>query len=85
VPVEWKRLGVPDASPTRWRAELEADLAEARPTASPRPDRSARAIRAVFAATLGRERGLVSEPTPQKKRRRVWPWIVLPSSSRLRR
>ena len=73
---EWKRLGVPDAMADEMAAELEADLAEAQADGVSAAEILGESDPRRFAATWARERGLVSEPTPQKKRRRVWPWIV---------
>src|SRR6476659_8170420 len=73
---EWRRLGVPDSMADEMATELEADLAEAQADGVSAAEILGESDPRRFAATRARERGLVSEPTPQKKRRRVWPWIV---------
>src|SRR6185503_379116 len=74
---EWKRLGVPDGLAEEMAAELESDLAEAEADGVSAAELLGESDPRRFAATWARERGLVSEPSPQKRRRRVWPWVVL--------
>jgi len=74
---EWKRLGVPDSMADEMAAELEADLAEAEADGVSDAEMLGESDPRRFAANWARERGLVSEPTPQRRRRRVWPWIVV--------
>ena len=73
---EWKRLGVPDGLAEEMAAELESDLAEAEADGVSAAEMLGESDPRRFAANWARERGLVSEPTPQRRRRRVWPWIV---------
>jgi hypothetical protein len=73
---EWKRLGVPDSMAEEMAAELEADLAEAEADGVSATEVLGESDPRRFAATWARERGLVSEPPPQQRRRRVWPWVV---------
>ena len=74
---EWKRLGVPDGLAEEMAAELESDLAEAEADGVSAAELLGESDPRRFAATWARERGLVSEPSPQKRRRRMWPWVVL--------
>lgn len=74
---EWKRVGVPDSMADEMAAELEADLAEAQADGLSAAEMLGESDPRRFAATWAGERGLVSEPAPQQKRRRVWPWVVL--------
>jgi hypothetical protein len=74
---EWKRLGVPDGLAEEMAAELESDLAEAEADGVSAAELLGESDPRRFAANWARERGLVSEPPPQKRRRRVWPWVVL--------
>jgi hypothetical protein len=74
---EWKRLGVPDLMAEEMAAELESDLAEAEADGVSATEMLGESDPRRFAATWAGERGLVSEPAPQQKRRRVWPWIVV--------
>ena len=74
---EWKRLGVPDSMADEMAAELEADLAEAEADGVSAAEMLGESDPRRFAATWAGERGLVSEPAPQQKRRRVWPWVLL--------
>ena len=74
---EWKRLGVPDSMAEEMAAELEADLAEAEADGVSAAEMLGESDPRRFAATWARERGLVSEPAPPKRRRRIWPWIVV--------
>lgn len=74
---EWKRLGVPDALAEEMATELESDLAEAEADGVSASELLGESDPRRFAATWAGERGLVSEPPPQKRRRRVWPWVVL--------
>src|SRR5689334_25442276 len=74
---EWKRLGVPDGLADEVAAELESDLAEAEADGVSAAELLGESDPRRFAANWARERGLVSEPPPQKRRRRVWPWVVL--------
>ena len=84
---EWKRLGVPDSMADEMATELEADLAEAEADGVSAAEILGESDPRRFAATGPRERGLVSEPAPPKKRRRIWLWIGLAvcSSSSSRR
>ena len=74
---EWKRLGVPDSMAEEMAAELEADLAEAQADGVSVAEMLGESDPRRFAAAWARERGLVSEPAPQKKPRRRWPWVVV--------
>jgi hypothetical protein len=56
---------------------LEADLAEAEADGVSAAEMLGESDPRRFAATWARERGLVSEPAPPKRRRRIWPWIVV--------
>jgi len=73
---EWKRLGVPDLLAEEMATELEADLAEAEADGVSAAEMLGEGDPRRFAASWARERGLVAEPVPQKRRRRVWPWVV---------
>ena len=73
---EWKRLGVPDLLADEMAADLEADLVEAQADGVSTTEMLGESDPRRFAATWARERGLVSDPEPQKRRRRIWPWIV---------
>jgi hypothetical protein len=74
---EWKRLGVPDSMAEEMATELEADLAEAQADGVSAAEILGESDPRRFAAMWARERGLVSEPAPPKRRRRIWPWIVV--------
>ena len=74
---EWERLGVPDLLAEEMATELEADLAEAEADGVSAVEILGESDPRRFAATWATERGLVSEPAPQKRRRRVWPWVVV--------
>lgn len=75
---EWERLGVPDLLADEMAADLEADLAEAEAEGVSVAEIVGESDPRRFAATWASERGLVSQPAPpQKRRRRVWPWILL--------
>jgi hypothetical protein len=74
---EWKRLGVPDLMAEEMAAELDSDLAEAEADGVSATEMLGESDPRRFAATWASERGLVSEPAPRKKRRRVWPWVVV--------
>ena len=74
---EWKRLGVPELLAEEMAAELESDLAEAEADGVSAAELLGESDPRRFAANWASERGLVSEPTPQKRRRRIWPWIVV--------
>jgi hypothetical protein len=74
---EWKRLGVPDSMAEEMATELEADLAEAQADGVSAAEILGESDPRRFAATWAHERGLVSEPAPPKRRRRIWPWIVV--------
>ena len=74
---EWKRLGVPDSLAQEMATELESDLAEAEADGVSAVELLGESDPRRFAATWARERGLVSEPAPQARRRRVWPWILV--------
>jgi hypothetical protein len=73
---EWKRLGVPDLLAEEMATDLEADLAEAEADGVSAAEILGESDPRRFAATWAGERGLVSEPPPQRKRRRVWPWVA---------
>jgi PASTA domain len=73
---EWKRLGVPEGLAQEMALELESDLAEAEADGVSAAELLGESDPRRFAATWARERGLVAEPPPQKRRRR-WPWVVL--------
>jgi hypothetical protein len=74
---EWKRLGVPDLLAEEMAAELESDLAEAQADGVSATEILGESDPRRFAANWARERGLVREPAPPKRRRRIWPWIVV--------
>jgi len=74
---EWKRLGVPDLLAEEMATELESDLAEAQADGISATEILGESDPRRFAANWASERGLVSEPAPPWKRRRVWPWIVV--------
>ncbi|HZT93996.1 MAG TPA: hypothetical protein VE985_05930 [Gaiellaceae bacterium] len=74
---EWKRLGVPDLLAEEMAGDLEADLAEAEADGVSAAEMLGESDPRRFAATWARERGLVSEAAPKKRRRRIWPWIVV--------
>jgi hypothetical protein len=73
---EWKRLGVPDLLAEEMATELEFDLAEAQADGVSATEILGESDPRRFAATWARERGLVAEPQPPKKRRRLWIWVV---------
>jgi hypothetical protein len=73
---EWKRLGVPAGLAEEMAAELEADLAEAEVDGVPAAEMLGESDPRRFAANWARERGLVSDPPPQQRQRRVWPWVL---------
>lgn len=68
---EWKRLGVPDLLAEEMASDLEADLAEAEADGVPAAELLGESDPRRFAATWAGERGLVSEPAPPKRKRRV--------------
>jgi hypothetical protein len=72
---EWKRLGVPDLLAEEMAAELESDLAEAQADGLSATEILGESDPRRFAANWALERGLVPE-RPDKRRRRVWPWVV---------
>ena len=72
---EWKRLGVPDLLADEMATDLEADLAEAQADGVSAAEVVGESDPRRFAATWAKERGLVTEPPPRKKRR--WIWIVV--------
>jgi hypothetical protein len=74
---EWKRLGVPDLMADEMATDLEADLAEAQADGVSAAEILGESDPRRFAANWAGERGLVSEPAPQQKRRRAWPWVLL--------
>ena len=74
---EWKRLGVPDLLAEEMATELEADLAEAEADGVSTVEMLGESDPRRFAAAWASERGLVSEPVQETKRRRVWPWVVV--------
>src|SRR5215468_1009152 len=73
---EWKRLGVPDLMADEMATDLEADLAEAQSEGVSAAEILGQSDPRRFAETWASERGLVSEPPPQKKSRRGL-WIGL--------
>jgi hypothetical protein len=77
---EWERLGVPQLLADEMATELETDLAEAEADGVSAAEMLGESDPRRFAATWASERGLVSgpvsEPAPQKRRRRIWPWVV---------
>jgi hypothetical protein len=66
---------VPDLLADEMAADLEADLVDAQADGVSTTEMFGESDPRRFAATWASERGLVSEPAPQK-RRRIWPWIV---------
>src|SRR3954447_15689200 len=74
---EWKRLGVPDPLAEEMATELESDPAEGQGAGISATEILGESAPRRFAANWASERGLVSEPAPPRKRRRVWPWIVV--------
>jgi hypothetical protein len=74
---EWKRLGVPELLAEEMATELESDLAEAEADGVSAVEMLGESDPRRFATTWASERGLVSEPAPQKRRRRIWPWILV--------
>jgi hypothetical protein len=73
---EWKRLGVPDLMADEMATDLEADLAEARADGVSAAEMLGERDPRRFAASWARERGLVAEQQPPKKRRKGL-WIGL--------
>jgi hypothetical protein len=73
---EWKRLGVPELLADEMATDLEADLAEAQADGVSATEILGESDPRRFAATWASERGLVSEPPPQKKSRKRF-WIAL--------
>jgi len=73
---EWKRLGVPDLLADEMATDLEADLAEAEADGVSAAEIVGESDPRRFAAAWASERGLVSEPPPQKKSRKGL-WIGL--------
>jgi hypothetical protein len=73
---EWKRLGVPDLFAEEMATELESDLAEAQADGVSAAEMLGESDPRRFAATWARERGLVAEPQPPGKKRRLWIWVV---------
>jgi len=73
---EWKRLGVPDLLAEEMATELETDLAEAEADGVSAAEMLGEGDPRRFAATWARERGLVAEPQPPRKKRRIWIWVV---------
>ena len=73
---EWKRLGVPDLLAEEMATDLEADLIEAQADGVSASEILGESDPRRFAASWAEERGLVSEPQPQKKSYRR-PWIIL--------
>ena len=68
---EWKRLGVPDSMADEMAAELEADLAEAEADGVSAAEMLGESDPRRFAANWARERGLVAEPAPKKRGKRL--------------
>jgi hypothetical protein len=73
---EWKRLGVPDLLADEMATDLEADLVEAQADGVSAAEILGESDPRRFAETWASERGLVSEPPPQKKSRKRF-WIAL--------
>ncbi|HEY7422039.1 MAG TPA: hypothetical protein VH541_08510 [Gaiellaceae bacterium] len=73
---EWKRLGVPELVAEEMATELEADLADAEADGVAAAELLGESDPRRFAANWARERGLIPEPSAQR-RRRMWPWIVV--------
>jgi hypothetical protein len=73
---EWKRLGVPDLLAEEMATELETDLAEAEADGVSAAEMLGESDPRRFAAMWARERGLVPEQSPPKKKRRIWIWVV---------
>ena len=73
---EWKRLGVPELLADEMATDLEADLAEAQADGVAAAEILGESDPRRFAAAWAEERGLVSEPPPQKKSHKRL-WIVL--------
>lgn len=73
---EWKRLGVPDLLAEEMATDLEADLAEARADGVSAAEVVGESDPRQFAAMWARERGVVTEPSPEKRRRRPWLWAA---------
>jgi len=73
---EWKRLGVPDLLAEEMATELETDLAEAEADGVSAAELLGESDPRRFAAAWARERGLVAEPQPPRKKRRIWIWVV---------
>jgi len=72
---EWKRLGVPDSLAEEMATELESDLEEAEADGVSAAELLGASDPRRFAATWARERGLVTERTPKKRRR--WMWVAV--------
>ena len=73
---EWKRLGVPELLAEEMATELEADLAEAQADGISAAEMLGESDPRRFATNWARERGLVSSPAPERKRRPIRPWVV---------
>jgi hypothetical protein len=73
---EWKRLGVPCLLAEEMATELEADLAEAEADGVSAAEMLGESDPRRFAATWARERGLVAEPQPPRRKRRLLIWVV---------
>jgi hypothetical protein len=65
---EWKRLGVPDLLAEEMATELETDLEEAQADGVSATEILGESAPRRFAATWARERGLVAEPQPPRRR-----------------
>jgi hypothetical protein len=74
---EWKRLGVPDGLAEEMATELESDLAEAEADGVSAVEMLGESDPRRFAAGWARERGLIPEPAPPRRQRRIWPWVVV--------
>lgn len=74
---EWRRLGVPDLLADEMASDLEADLAEAQAEGVAAEEILGESDPRRFAAAWARERGLASEPAPQRHRKRRWIWVAV--------
>jgi len=68
---------VPDLLAEEMATELDSDLAEAQADGVSATEILGESDPRRFAANWAGERGLVSEPRPPKRRRRIWLWIVV--------
>ena len=68
---------MPDLLAEEMATELDSDLAEAQADGVSATEILGESDPRRFAANWAGERGLVSEPRPPKRRRRIWLWIVV--------